>query len=213
MRSGDSKSRRRNPSNARSSARDSVRDSVRSNDAELVRRVVESDDRQAFAHLVERHQSGLRRSLRRFVRQDHALADDLAQECFLLAYRQLETFRGDSSFRTWLFRIGYRLFLSLVRSRAPTTEALEDTADIADDRHDPGSLTNTFIRDFNRALTELAPEQARAVVLSLEHGFTHAEIAMIMSLPLGTAKSHVLRGRARLQAQLADWQHNSTKIG
>lgn len=190
-----------------------MRDSMGSNDAELVRRVIESDDREAFADLVERHQSGLRRSLRRFVRQDAALADDLAQECFLLAYRQLETFRGDSSFRTWLFRIGYRLFLSLIRSRAPTAEALEDTPDIADDRHDPGSVANAFMQDFNQALAELAPEQARAVHLSLEHGFTHAEIAVIMSIPLGTAKSHVLRGRARLQAQLADWQDNTTEFG
>lgn len=174
-------------------------------DAELVQRVVRHDDRRAFAHLVARHQSELRRSLRRFVRDDAAWADDLAQETFLIAYRRLVTFRGHSTLRTWLYRIGYRLFLTQLRMRPPPADAIDAVSEIATNGDDPGSMAHGFMLDYARALTTLTPEQARAVHLSMERGFTHAEIALIMDVPLGTAKSHVLRGRARLQTLLGDW--------
>src|SRR5512140_2451798 len=86
-------------------------------DAELIARVVVQDDRHAFAELVRRHQSPVRATLRRLTAGDHALADDLAQETFLLAYRNLKSFRQEARFSTWLYRIATNAFLADARKR------------------------------------------------------------------------------------------------
>src|SRR5512144_930205 len=86
-------------------------------DAMLIARVVVHDDRHAFAELVRRHQSMLRATLRRLTAGNHALADDLAQETFLLAYRNLKAFRQESRFSTWLHRIATNAFFAQARKR------------------------------------------------------------------------------------------------
>ena len=65
------------------------------------------DDRHAFAELVRRHQSSVRTLLRRLARNDHGLADDLAQDTFIQVHRNLRQFRGDAKFATWIYRIAY----------------------------------------------------------------------------------------------------------
>src|SRR5512140_810951 len=84
-------------------------------DAQLIARVVVQDDRHAFSELVRRHQSLVRAMLRRLTAGNHALADDLAQETFLLAYRNLKSFRQEARFSTWLYRIAYNVFLADAR--------------------------------------------------------------------------------------------------
>jgi len=81
-------------------------------DGQLIARVVVSDDRHAFSELVRRHQSSVRATLRKLAGGNAALADDLAQEAFLLAYRNLKSFRQDAKFSTWLYRIAYNVCLS-----------------------------------------------------------------------------------------------------
>ena len=93
-------------------------------DEELARRAAAGDGRRAFAMLVSRHQSDVRRTLRRLTRGNLALADDLAQESFVKAWRSIGDFRGDSSFRTWMFRIAYRSFLSEIRRRRGVAKTL-----------------------------------------------------------------------------------------
>ena len=84
-------------------------------DAALIARVVVSDDRHAFGELVRRHQSAVRATLRKLTSGNSALADDLAQETFLLAYRNLKSFRQEARFSTWLYRIAYNAFLADAR--------------------------------------------------------------------------------------------------
>src|SRR5436309_5765 len=84
-------------------------------DAQLIARVVVSDDRHAFGELVRRHQSSVRATLRKLAGGNTAQADDLAQETFLLAYRNLKSFRQDAKFSTWLYRIAYNAFLADLR--------------------------------------------------------------------------------------------------
>ena len=81
-------------------------------DGELIARVLVQDDRHAFGELVRRHQSAVRACLRKLTAGNHALADDLAQETFLLAYRNLRSFRQQAKFSTWLYRIAYNAFLA-----------------------------------------------------------------------------------------------------
>src|SRR5260221_5648201 len=105
-------------------------------DAQLIARVVVQDDRHAFSELVRRYQSIIRATLRRLTAGNHALADDLAQETFLLAYRNLKSFRQEARFSTWLYRIATNVFLADARKRkesllgdAPADVADEDEAD------------------------------------------------------------------------------------
>src|SRR5438445_10407725 len=84
-------------------------------DAQLIARCVVGDDRHAFAELVRRHQSTVRACLRKLTAGNAALADDLSQETFLLAYRNLQSFRHEAKFSTWLYRIAYNVFLADAR--------------------------------------------------------------------------------------------------
>lgn len=171
-------------------------------DEELAARAARHDGRHAFAALVNRHQSEIRQSLRRLTRGNAALADDLAQETFIRAWRALADFRGEASFRTWLYRIAYRCFLSELRRNEPPTEELEERHAVA---ADPNAARD-FMADFDAAMQQLSAAQRDAVHFSLARGFSHPEIAEIMGLPIGTVKTHVLRGRQKLQELLSDWQ-------
>ena len=171
-------------------------------DEELARRAAAGDGRHAFATLVSRHQSDVRRTLRRLTKGDTALADDLAQESFVKAWRSIGEFRGDSSFRTWMFRIAYRSFLSHIRRNEPDTTEVEDYHALHEDGHEE----REFMQDFDAAMQRLSPAQRDAVHFSLQRGFSHPEIADIMGIPVGTVKTHVLRGRQRLQELLGQWQ-------
>src|SRR5436190_7548529 len=107
-------------------------------DAELIARVVVQDDRHAFSELVRRHQSSVRSTLRRLTAGNHALADDLAQETFLLAYRNLKSFRQEARFSTWLYRIATNAFLAEARKRKE--ELLGDADAAVPDDDDSASV-------------------------------------------------------------------------
>jgi len=172
-------------------------------DDALIRRIREDHDEQAFAELVTRYQSRLRYSLRQLTGYDEALADDLAQETFIKAYKALHRFRGDSQFFTWLYRIAWRCFADHHRRRKP-----EETT--GDGRLPEVGYTtqesNQLHMDFARALMNFDPEQRMVLHLHLQREFTHQEIARIMDRPLGTVKSHIQRGRPKLQQYMAAWQ-------
>lgn len=172
------------------------------NETELIQRVQKHDDRHAFAYLVKVYQSEIRNSLRRFCHGDEALADDLAQETFLKVYRSIQSFRGDSSFRTWLYQIAYRTFLSHQRKFRPETEEIDEHHIVAEEKHEG----EAFMRDYDTALQQLSAAQREAVYLTLQRGFAYQEIADIMNLPIGTVKTHILRGKKKLQSLLTDWK-------
>lgn len=152
----------------------------------------------AFSRIVERHQQALRGFLRRTCR-DWALADDLAQETFLAAWEQIDRLNAGSSLRAWLCGIGYRKYLTAVRSerRARLREAQFEEAD----RPQSQSAQEDRIA-LDRAMQDLPPEQRASVALCLAAGFSHSEAAEALGLPLGTVKSHVQRGRQALLVSL-----------
>src|SRR6478672_2442391 len=101
-------------------------------DAQLIARSLVGDDRHAFAELVKRHQSSVRACLRKLTAGNHALADDLAQETFMLAWRNLKSFRQEARFSTWLYRIATNCWLAQARKRHE--ELLGDRdADVGDE--------------------------------------------------------------------------------
>jgi RNA polymerase sigma factor (sigma-70 family) len=153
----------------------------------------------AFGRLVQMHSQGLRAFLRRLT-GNHADADDIAQESFVFAWEHIGRFDPARDFQPWLFGIAWRKsrenrrgWLRLLRrqGQAAGSETVHHP--------DPG-----LGLDLAAALKPLPPEQKAALLLCLGAGFTHAEAAEALALPLGTVKSHVARGREKLVAALED---------
>lgn len=174
-------------------------------DAALVERALREGDARAFEMLVRRHQGAVRAQLRYLLRNDAATADDLAQDTFVLAWRKLEQFRGDARFGTWLHRIAHSCFLQHLRSRGgPEKQALEvelDALDTASD--DPGAPELGL--DINAAIERLSGNQRAALLYCVQIGLSHEEAAHVLCMPLGSVKTHVARGKAKLRSLLRDW--------
>ena len=165
--------------------------------AEGLLREARAGDTAAFGALVREHQSKVRAFLWRLTRGDTALADDLAQETFFEAWRKIAQYRGDGSFGGWLCGIAWSRFLMDRRKRKE--EPTEDIDQTASFDPQPGSAAKL---DLERAMARLAPAESAALTLCYALGHSHGEAAEILNLPLGTVKSHVLRGREKLQAML-----------
>lgn len=148
----------------------------------------------AFARLVELNQRPVRGFLRR-LSGDHADADDLAQETFVTAYARLAAFRPGESFRSWLCGIGYRKWLTHRRGESRRGAREAAAMDLATET--AGAAPDARL-DAAAALAALPADQRAAVALCLAAEFSHAEAAEALGLPLGTVKSHVARGRAKL---------------
>lgn len=156
-----------------------------------------------FETLVRAHQSRVRQQLRRLTRGDAALADDLAQETFVLAWRHIGSFRGDARVATWLYRIAYNAFLAHRRA-VHEHEPLDESDGRAHDGADPSGAALQRI-DVERALATLPEAERVALIHCFQLDLTHAEAAQVLGWPLGTLKSHVARGKERLRECLAAW--------
>lgn len=171
-------------------------------DAELVLAVVVRDDREAFARLVRRHQSMVRSVLRRLAKGDHGLADDLAQETFLLAWRNLRSFRFDARFSTWIYRIAFNAWLSDARRRR---EVLLEDVDSAPAGEDTARTASSPERiDLERALARLSDGERAAIAACYYADLTHEEAARAIGIPLGTVKTHILRAKSKLRTLLGE---------
>lgn len=175
-------------------------------DTQLVQRCAKQKDVQAFEYLVERHQSKLRYSLRQLTGWDEALADDIAQDTFLKAYRSIHSFKATAKFSTWLYRIAYNEFVDYCRKNKLAIDPDLDVVETFDKGATRGDSIKDLHRDLARAMLLLSAEQRVALHLTLHRECTQVEVAEIMECPLGTVKSHILRGRERLQQILADWR-------
>jgi RNA polymerase sigma factor (sigma-70 family) len=184
-------------------------------DAELIARVVVQDDRHAFSELVRRHQSAVRATLRRLTAGNAALADDLAQDTFMLAFRNLKSFRQEAQFSTWLYRIATNAFLADARKRKE--ELLGDRdGDVGDDddldSSHPGGSGGDHARgatlkiDMERALAVLSDGERAAIVQCYHNDLSHEEAAYVLDCPVGTVKTHILRAKQKLKVRLAAWQ-------
>jgi RNA polymerase sigma-70 factor (ECF subfamily) len=130
-----------------------------------------------------------------------ALADDLAQVSFMKAYEQRETLRDANAAKSWLFQIAYRSFIDHTRKEARRRELAQ--GQIKDDTPEaPAGLK----MDITRAMDSLPPECRAVVILCLAHGMSHSEAATATDLPLGTVKSHVLRGKTKLRTFLSAYE-------
>ena len=144
---------------------------------------------------MRRHEGRVRAFLARLCRGDSHLADDLAQETFVKAWRSAAGWRGEGSYEGWLLRIAWRTFLSDRRGRREHDELSE-----AHGGGETGSPDAAI--DVNRALGRLGDRERAAATLCLGEGYSHGEAARIMDVPLGTLKSLVARARTQLVRHL-----------
>lgn len=171
----------------------------------LVVGLARSGDRDAFAELVQRRQSWIRSLMRRAC-GDLALADDLAQQVFLQAWRSIGQLRDPGGFGGWLRRLAINTWLQHLRRYGVRPEV-----DLSFEPEAGPSIDTGTAIDLDRALASLAPLVRFCIVLSYQEGMTHEEIAQEVALPLGTVKSHIRRGTERLRQQLSDYREADGK--
>ena len=186
--------------------------SEREVDQQLVERAQRGDKR-AFELLVEKYQRKLARLVSRLVR-DPGEVEDVTQEAFIKAYRALPSFRGDSAFYTWLYRIGINTaknYLVATGRRAPTSTEVD-----AEDAE--GYAVGELLRDINtpeslllskeiagtvNAAIESLPEELRSEIQLRElEGMSYEEIARLMDCPIGTVRSRIFRAREAIAERL-----------
>jgi RNA polymerase sigma factor (sigma-70 family) len=166
----------------------------------LVALAMNGDDA-AFGELIRRRQNAIRQMLRRLTR-DPALADDLAQQAFLRAWKSIRTLRSPGAFGGWLRKVAVNGWLQQARLKKHEVllgdEALLDGWAATAEMSSSGSLR----MDLDAALAALPPDARLCVVLAYSEGMSHAEISDSTAMPLGTVKSHIVRGSARLRELL-----------
>lgn len=163
-------------------------------DAELVSRALAGSDA-AFSRLVERHQAAVRGFLRRTLGGGWAEADDVAQDAFLAAWRSLRSLKDPAGVRAWLCGIAWRKAQDRIRGArrgAARDNAWLETAE------PPAGVSHEDRLSMAAAMGDLSPDVRACVALCLADGWSHGEASVALGLPLGTVKSHVARGRARL---------------
>ena len=180
-------------------------------DLELVRRV-QRGERGAFDLLVLRYQHKVVKLVARLLR-DPAEAEDVAQEAFVKAYRAIGSFRGDSAFYTWMYRIAVNTARNTMASRQ--RRPLDYEADLSEseqsvvesrmrhgDTPEAAALSEEIHRTVNGAIEALPEDLRTAIVLREVEGLSYEEIAEAMDCPVGTVRSRIFRAREAIDRSL-----------
>jgi RNA polymerase sigma-70 factor, ECF subfamily len=180
-------------------------------DDELVQRARQGD-RRAFDLLVLRYQQKVANLVCRYI-HDRSESLDVTQEVFIKAYRALKSFRGDSAFYTWLYRIAINTAKNFLvaQGRRPPGDDLD--AEIAE-QLDMGArlrecatpehelLSEEIAHAVRMALEELSEDLRTAITLRELEGMSYEEIAVAMSCPIGTVRSRIFRAREAIDKRL-----------
>lgn len=184
-------------------------DDVKANDQILIDRCL-AGQTDAFGELVTRYQGRLYGTLVNMLGSVHD-ARDASQEAFVLAFSKLSTFRQESAFYSWLFRIAYNAAVSRQRKARREKSSLDAARDATgmeptDDRPDadPAHTLNLTERQalVQTALNELAEDYRTAIILREMEGMSYEEIAEMVGVPIGTIRSRIHRARTELREKL-----------
>lgn len=184
---------------------------VEQTDLELVRRA-QRGERGAFDLLVLRYQHRVVKLVARLLR-DPTEAEDVAQDAFVKAYRALGSFRGDSAFYTWLYRIAVNTARNSMASRQ--RRPLDYEADLNEseqaavesrmrhgDTPEAAALSDEIHRTVNHAVEQLPEDLRTAIILREVEGLSYEEIAEAMDCPVGTVRSRIFRAREAIDLSL-----------
>jgi RNA polymerase sigma-70 factor (ECF subfamily) len=165
-------------------------------EAAVVALAMGSDD-DAYGELVRRRHEQIRQLLRRLCR-DPALADDLAQQTFVQGWRTIRTLKAPPAFGAWLRKLAVNIFLQHARTPGSRLErSVEDPPP-----EEAGEPAVAEQLDLDGALAQLPGPVRMCIVLAYAEHMSHREISELTALPLGTVKSHIARGAARLRELL-----------
>lgn len=175
-------------------------------------------DAAAFDVLVERYQERLYATVYHMT-ANHEDANDLVQDAFIKAYRSLRSFKGQSSFYTWIYRIAVNRSINFLKRhrRRAANQTSHDDVDSAIE-HDPDFVSllahdtphrqvglHELQQRLNEALQELSEPHRAVVTMHDIQGLTHADIAKIMACSEGTVRSRLFYARQQLQRLLSDY--------
>jgi RNA polymerase sigma-70 factor (ECF subfamily) len=175
-------------------------------DAELVR-LAQGGDERAFQALVVKYQRRIARHVARYVRRA-ADVEEVVQDAFIRAYRGLASFRGESSFYSWLYRIATNAAFSFLKKTADEVQADERSDEgfepgLTDEQTPERILLARQIGDaVERAMARLQPELAEALVLFEVEGKSYKEIAQMLGTPIGTVRTRIFRAREFIARRL-----------
>lgn len=179
-------------------------------DQELVE-LAQKGDKKAFNLLVVRYQNRVAGLLTRYIPRDDI--PDIVQETFIKAYRSLESFRGESAFYTWLYRIAVNTaknHLTALGRRPPKEDILAEDAESYDsgvqlreaDTPENLVLSDELRRVVFETIESLPEELKRAIMLRELDGLSYEEIAEEMQCPVGTVRSRIFRAREAIDAKI-----------
>ena len=173
-------------------------------DSVLVRQCL-AGDTTAFDVLVERHRRQVYQVCYRFV-NNHEDASDLAQDAFLRAYRALHTFKGNSAFSTWLYRVAINVCLNRVSARQAAMEPIDqrEHEDIRGELPDREVLRQERARAVRAAIARLPKKQRATMILRMYHELPHEQIAGILGSSVGAVKANFFHALANLKKLLQE---------
>jgi RNA polymerase sigma-70 factor (ECF subfamily) len=193
----------------------------RSIDQALVERV-QQGDKKAFDLLVLKYQTRVSKLVARFLRNQSDVPD-VVQDTFIKAYRALPSFRGDSAFYTWIYRIAINTaknhLVSMGRKSPASSIDIQDAEDygVSDWLKDYATPERKVLADeiqvnINQAVSQLPSDLREAIMLREMEGLSYEEIAIAMDCPIGTVRSRIFRAREaideKLEPLLDDYSHN-----
>lgn len=189
-------------------------------DSKLIAQTI-TGEVEAFGALVDRYQPRLFNAMVHFLR-DKTEAEDVVQDAFVLAMTKLDSFKGNSQFYTWLYRIAHNVAISKLRKKRPTMSLDYGTNDdpspgfgIADDGGQPGDRLEKEeqIQILMKAMERLSEEHRSILILREMEGMDYEAIAGVLQLPVGTVRSRLHRARATLREimETTDRLRNTSK--
>ena len=192
-----------------------LKKSNKDKDLVLVRRAKRGDYK-AFDLLVLKYQSRIAGLALTFVKDRH-LAEDIAQESFIKAFKSLESFREESAFYTWLYRIAANTSKNYLTSKKRKKESSEEASvDIFDipggDSPEEILAANNLREMIFESLSNLPEDIRTAISLREFEGLSYEEISEVLDCPIGTVRSRIFRGREIIQEKISPLLDNNVML-
>ena len=184
-------------------------------DIELISQVL-AGNQSAYADLIKRHQRFVFTLALRFSKNRED-AEEIAQDCFVKAYRSLKTFQRTSKFSTWLYSIAYTTSMTFLRKKRLETVAIDDEESnvqlenhVSDFRADGIEHTSKMVY-VNQAISQLLPDDATIITLFYQGEQSLEEIGKVLGMEANTVKVKLHRARHRLREKLERLLHHEVK--
>ena len=184
-------------------------------DTELIDKVL-GGDKAAYADLIKRHQRFVFTLALRFTKNRED-AEEIAQDCFIKAYRSLNTFRNTSKFSTWLYSIVYTTAMTFLRKKRLDIQSIDTEAGLLNIENHVSDLNSDEVEHkskmvfVNRAIDQLLPDDAAVITLFYQGEQSLDEIGKALGMETNTVKVKLHRARHRLKEKIENILHHEVR--